>query len=190
MKHIILKSAALAFLTLGTMSCADDLNISPIDPQTSSSYDVKQLLAKQYASLGLTGQKGPDGNGDMSGDEGESGFYRTVFNLNELNTDEIIWAWQDNEDMAPITNMAWTSASPRVNWCYQRLAYDVTLHNQFISEQTGKLPDDEIAEIRFLRALNYFEFLDLFRRAPFKLEFNGELPDEKVGIDLYNWIDQ
>ena len=102
MKHIILKSAALAFLTLGTMSCADDLNISPIDPQTSSSYDVKQLLAKQYASLGLTGQKGPDGNGDMSGDEGESGFYRTVFNLNELNTDEIIWAWQDNEDMAMI----------------------------------------------------------------------------------------
>ena len=67
MKHIILKSAALAFLTLGTMSCADDLNISPIDPQTSSSYDVKQLLAKQYASLGLTGQKGPDGNGAMSG---------------------------------------------------------------------------------------------------------------------------
>ena len=98
MKHIILKSAALAFLTLGTMSCADDLNILPIDPQTSSSYDVKQLLAKQYASLGLTGQKGPDGNGDMSGDEGESGFYRTVFNLNELNTDEILWAWQDNED--------------------------------------------------------------------------------------------
>ena len=42
---------------------------------------MKQLLAKQYASLGLTGQKGPDGNGDMSGDEGESGFYRTVFNL-------------------------------------------------------------------------------------------------------------
>lgn len=190
MKHIILKSAALAFLTLGTMSCADDLNISPIDPQTSPTYDVKQLLAKQYASLGLTGQKGPDGNGDMSGDEGESGFYRTVFNLNELNTDEILWAWQDNEDIAPITNMAWTSASPRVNWCYQRLAYDVTLHNQFISEQTGKLPDDEIAEIRFLRALNYFEFLDLFHRAPFKLEFNGEFPVEKVGVDLYNWIDQ
>ena len=103
---------------------------------------------------------------------------------------ETLWAWQDNEDIAPITNMAWTSASPRVNWCYQRLAYDVTLHNQFISEQTGKLPDDEIAEIRFLRALNYFEFLDLFRRAPFKLEFNGELPEEKVGVDLYKWIDE
>lgn len=190
MKHIILKSAALAFLTLGTMSCADDLNISPIDPKTSPTYNVDELLAKQYGTLGLTGQKGPDGDGDMSGNEGESGYYRTVFNLNELNSDEILWAWQDNEDMAPITNMAWTSASPRVNWCYQRLAYDITLHNQFISEQTGKLSDDKIAEIRFLRCLNYFQFLDLFHRAPFKLEFNGKLPVEKVGVDLYKWIDE
>lgn len=190
MKHIILKSAALAFLTLGTMSCADDLNISPIDPKTSPTYNVDELLAKQYGTLGLTGQKGPDGDGDMSGNEGESGYYRTVFNLNELNSDEILWAWQDNEDMAPITNMAWTSASTRVNWCYQRLAYDITLHNQFISEQTGKLSDDKIAEIRFLRCLNYFQFLDLFRRAPFKLEFNGKLPVEKVGVDLYKWIDE
>lgn len=190
MKHIILKSAALAFLTLGTMSCADDLNISPIDPKTSPTYNVDELLAKQYGTLGLTGQKGPDGDGDMSGNEGESGYYRTVFNLNELSSDEILWAWQDNEDMAPITNMAWTSASTRVNWCYQRLAYDITLHNQFISEQTGKLSDDKIAEIRFLRCLNYFQFLDLFRRAPFKLEFNGKLPVEKVGVDLYKWIDK
>lgn len=190
MKHIIIKSAALAFLSLGAMSCADDLNISPIDPQTSATYNVEGLLAKQYGTLGLTGQKGPDGNGDISGNEGESGFYRTVFNLQELNSDEILWAWQDNEDMAPITNMAWTSASTRVNWCYQRLAYDITLHNQFISEQQGKLSDDQIAEIRFLRALNYYEFLDLFHRAPFKLEFNGELPGEKVGADLYKWIDE
>lgn len=190
MKHIILKSAALAFLTLGTMSCADDLNISPIDPKTSPTYNVDELLAKQYGTLGLTGQKGPDGDGDMSGNEGESGYYRTVFNLNELSSDEILWAWQDNEDIIPITNMAWTSASTRVNWCYQRLAYDITLHNQFISEQTGKLSDDKIAEIRFLRCLNYFQFLDLFRRAPFKLEFNGKLPVEKVGVDLYKWIDK
>lgn len=190
MKHIVLKSAALAFLTFGTMSCADDLNISPIDPKTSPTYNVEELLAKQYGTLGLTGQKGPDGDGDMSGNEGESGYYCTVFNLNELNSDEILWAWQDNEDMAPITNMAWTSASTRVNWCYQRLAYDITLHNQFISEQTGKLSDDQIAEIRFLRCLNYYQFLDLFHRAPFKLEFNGELPGEKAGIDLYKWIDE
>ena len=182
MKHIILKSAALALISMAAVSCADDLNISPIDPQTSPSYKVEELLAKQYGTLGLTGQKGPDGNADMGTDEGESGFYRTVFNLNELNSDEVLWAWQDNQDIMPITNMAWTSASPRVNWCYQRLAYDITLHNQFISEQTGKLPDDEVAEVRFLRCLNYYHFLDLFHKAPFKVEFNGDLPTEKSGV--------
>lgn len=190
MKHIILKSAALALISMAAVSCADDLNISPIDPQTSPSYKVEELLAKQYGTLGLTGQKGPDGNADMGTDEGESGFYRTVFNLNELNSDEVLWAWQDNQDIMPITNMAWTSASPRVNWCYQRLAYDITLHNQFISEQTGKLPDDEVAEVRFLRCLNYYHFLDLFHKAPFKVEFNGDLPTEKSGVDLYKWIDE
>ena len=47
MKHIVLKSAALAFLTFGTMSCADDLNISPIDPKTSPTYNVEEQHSKQ-----------------------------------------------------------------------------------------------------------------------------------------------
>lgn len=189
MKYIAIKTAALAFLALGTMSCADELNISPIDPKSSSSYNVEELLAKQYATLGLTGQKGPNGNADVTDKEDESGFYRTVFNLQELNSDEILWAWQDNTDMAPITNFAWNSSSERANWCYQRLAYNITLYNQFISEQTGKVDDDVIAEIRFLRALMYANFLDLYHKAPFKVVYNAELPVEKGGADLYNWID-
>lgn len=190
MKHIAIKTAAMAFLALGAASCADDLNISSIDPQSSTTYKTEELLAKEYNTLVVTGQKGPYGNGDISGNEGESGFYRSTFNLQELNSDEILWAWQDNEDMAPITNMAWTSSSTRVNWAYQRMAYNITLYNQFISEQTGKVSDDVIAEIRFLRALNYTTYLDLFHKAPFKVEFNGELPVEKAGVDLYNWIDE
>ncbi len=189
MKYTAIKTAALAFLALGTMSCADELNISPIDPKASSSYNVEELLAKQYATLGLTGQKGPNGNADVTDKEDESGFYRTVFNLQELNSDEILWAWQDNTDMAPITNFAWNSSSERANWCYQRLAYNITLYNQFISEQTGKVDADVIAEIRFLRALMYANFLDLYHRAPFKIVYNAELPAEKVGAELYNWID-
>ena len=190
MKHIAIKTAALALLAAGMASCADDLNISPIDPQTSNTYKTEELLAKQYGTLGLTGQKGPDGDGDLSVNEGESGFYRTVFNLQELNSDEILWAWQKDDGMAPITNMSWNSSALRVNWCYQRLAYDITLYNQFIDYETGKLSDDVIAEVRFLRALNYYCFLDLFHKAPFKDKFDNTLPVEKAGVDLYNWIDQ
>ena len=190
MKNIFLKTAMASILCMGLASCADDLNISSIDPQSSPSYTVEGLLAKQYATLGLTGQQGPAGKGDLSMDEGESGFFRTIFNLQELPTDECIWAWQTDTDIPAITNIQWNSGSVRVNWAYQRLAYDIILNNQFITEQTGKLANDQIAEVRFLRALHYYYFLDLFHKAPFKDTFDGELPTEKTGKDLYDWIDQ
>lgn len=190
MRNIVLKTAVAGFLCLGFSSCADDLNISSIDPQTSTSYDADGLLAKQYATLGLTGQSGPAGKADISGDEGENGFYRTIFNLEELCTDEVIWAWQSDTDIPALTNIAWNSSSTRCNWAYQRLAYNITLYNHFIMEQTGKMSDDVIAEVRFLRCLNYYYFLDLFHRAPFKDTFDSNLPVEKAGKDLYDWIDQ
>lgn len=75
MKHIFLKTALAALLIGGVAtSCINDLNISSIDPQSSSSYEDMELLAKVYSTLGLTGQKGPAGSGDISSDEGESGF--------------------------------------------------------------------------------------------------------------------
>ena len=190
MKKIFIKTAMASMLCMGFVSCADELNIKSIDPQSSPTYTAEGLLAKQYATLGLTGQKGAAGSADLSGDEGESGFIRTVFNLQELMTDEILWAWQDNEGIAAITHMNWDKSNARVNWAYQRLIFDITLYNQFISEQTGKMSEDKIAEVRFLRALNYYYFLDLYRKAPFKDTFDNNLPTEKSGKDLYEWLDK
>lgn len=188
MKNTLLKSVSVAILAAGLVSCADELNISSIDPQSSSSYDETQLLAKQYATLGLTGQVGPAGNGDTSGDEGEIGFYRTTFNLMELCTDECIWAWQTDTDIPAITNISWSSSSTRVYWVYQRLAYDITLYNSYLSEDCGD--ETSQAEVRFLRALHYWYFLDLFHKAPFKTDFSvTDLPVELAAKDLYDWID-
>lgn len=194
MKNIFLKTAIVGLIAMGTASCADELNIQSIDPKTSPSFDDMELLAKQYATLGLTGQIGGAGNSDISGDEGEIGFIRTTFNLEELCTDICAWAWQDNEDIKPLTNIQWTSSSSRAYWAYQRLAYDITLYNSYLSQQ-GSRTDGEyphyLAEVRFLRALHYWYFLDLFHKAPFKTDFSmSELPVEKAGKDLYDWIDQ
>lgn len=189
MKKIFITTAMASVLCMGFVSCADELNIKSIDPQSTPTYTVEGLLAKQYATLGLTGQKGPAGSADLSCDEGESGFIRTIFNLQELMTDETAWAYQADNAIAPITNLSWNSGNDRVNWAYQRLIFDITLYNQFIAEQTGKLSDNQIAEVRFLRALNYYYFLDLYRRAPFKLTFDDSLPTEKKGKDLYDWLD-
>ena len=189
MKKIFIKTAMASVLCMGFVSCADELNIKSIDPQAKPTYTVEGLLAKQYATLGLTGQKGPAGSADLSGDEGESGFIRTIFNLQELMTDETAWAYQADNAIAPITNFSWNSGNDRVNWAYQRLIFDITLYNQFIAEQSGSLSEDKIAEVRFLRALNYYYFLDLYRKAPFKLTFDDSLPTEIKGKALYDWLD-
>lgn len=191
MKNIFLKTIATAVLAVGLTGCADDLNISSIDPQSSASAEPEQLLAKCYAVLGLTGQRGGAGNGDLSDDEGESGFYRTTFNLQELPTDEFMWAWQTDLDIPQITMMQWNSSSTRVQWAYTRLMYDVTLFNSYLNQ----VPDDEEhqqyrAEVRFLRALHYWYMLDLFGKTPFKTDFNiSQLPVEYSGQQIYEWLD-
>ena len=189
MKKIFIKTAMASMLCMGFVSCADELNIKSVDPLNHQTYTVEGLLAKQYATLGLTGQKGPDGLADISGNEGETGFIRTVFNLEELMTDETLWAYQENDGIAQITTMDWDKNNVRVNWAYQRLSYNINQYNFFISEQSGSLSEDKIAEVRFLRALNYYYFLDLYRKAPFKDTFDNNLPTEKSGKELYEWLD-
>ena len=195
MKKYINNLCGLCLLSVLCVSCWNDLDIKSIDPQSSPTFDDMQLLAKAYSTLGLTGQQGPAGRGDISSDEGESGFYRTTFNLQVLPTDECNWAWQTDTDIPQITGISWSSSSQRTQWCYQRLGFDIVLFNTYLKETAGQSSQDYKyyrAEVRFLRALHYWYFLDLWHKAPFKDE-NDEstaLPVPKEGIDLYNWIDQ
>ena len=188
----LFSAALIASLSLGVTSCINDLNISPIDPQADGSFDQQGVFVKGYAMLGLTGQKGIAGSADLDGqDEGESGFYRTTFNCNELPTDECLWAWQDNQDIPQFTNINWNSSSQRTEWVYVRLGYNITQYNFFLDQTEGKTDEETLrqrAEIRFLRALHYWYFLDLFGKAPFKEHFNNELPVEKKGAELYAYI--
>jgi len=195
MRHIFAKTVVAGLLIMGMTSCANDLNISSIDPQTSTSYEDMELLAKVYGTLGLTGQKGPAGSGDISSDEGESGFYRTTFNLQTLPTDECNWAWQTDTDIPQITGISWNANSVRTQWAYQRLGFNVLLCNFYLQNTEDKADQADYkyyrAEVRFLRALFYWYFLDLWHKAPFKDETSSmsELPVEKAGKELYDWID-
>lgn len=185
-------AALMAVTVVGATSCINDLDISPIDPQTTSTFDQNSVFVKGYALLGLTGQKGVAGSPDLDGqDEGESGFYRTVFNCNELPTDECVWAWQENPDIPQFTSIGWNSSSQRTEWVYVRLGYNITQLNFFLDQTEGKTDAETIrqrAEFRFLRALHYSYFLDLFGKAPFKEHFNEDLPVEKKGKELYDYI--
>lgn len=196
MKSNIIKnicSAALMFgVAFGVASCTNDLNISSIDPQTSPSFDQSSAFVKEYALLGVTGQKGVAGSADLDGqDEGESGFFRTIFNCNELCSDECVWAWQDNVEIPQLTYINWKASSQRTEWLYVRLGYNITQLNFFLDQTEGKTDEETVkqrAEVRFLRALHYSYFLDFFGKAPFKEHFDNTLPTEKVGKELYDYI--
>ena len=73
----MIPAAALA-LTLNFSSCVGDLDVNPINPQQTMEFDNDAVFNKIYASFCLTGQSGPNGNGDIDDvDEGRSGMFRS-----------------------------------------------------------------------------------------------------------------
>lgn len=130
-KHIksIVSAALFLSLTTGMTSCINDLDISPIDPQMTATFDQDMYFTKLYASLGLTGQKLSEDPDIAVKDEGQSCFYRALFTNNEYGTDEMIWTWQENAGIPELTYMRWNSSHQQTEILYNRLAYNITLCN-------------------------------------------------------------
>ena len=193
-KHIkkLLPIASLVLL-LGASSCTDDLNVTPIDPNLSLEFKQDEVFYKIYATMALTGQKGPDGSGDVSGiDEGTSGFYRLIWNLNELPTDEALCAWTD-VGISDLNFAQWSSSHDQIKGMYNRLYFDVTLTNHFLEKTEGMTDEKTIrqrAEARFMRALNYYYLIDFFGNVPFALKVSTEAPKQINRADLFAFIEQ
>ena len=184
--------ALAAFLGLNMTACMDDLDQSNPDPQTNSVLDVNGLLAKCYASLVLTGQEAPAGNPDMAQfDEGNSAFYRRMFEANELCSDECIWTWQGDEGIPELTNISWNSSHGYNELTYYRLAYNVTLCNSYLSETVGASDAEGLrnrAEVRFIRALMNFHFMDLYGKTPYTTVISSDDPVEKSRSEIFDII--
>ncbi len=186
----LLPYAALVF-ALGTTSCVNDLNVSPIDPSVSTEFDQDAVFRKIYATMALTGQKGPDGNGDVDGvDEGTSGFYRLIWTLNQLPTDEAISAWGD-VGVPEFNFTGWSASDGQIRGLYGRLYFDITLCNHFLEQTEGKSDEKTLkqrAETRFMRALNYYYALDFFGNVPFTEVVSSEAPKQIKRADLYDYL--
>ena len=198
MKNIF--KSFLFILTISiVVSCHDDLNQSPIDPDSfteenvfASVNEAKGALAKLYASLALTGQNGPAGNADIADiDEGFSQFSRMLFNLNEITTDHAVVGWGD-PGLPDLHGMYWSSSNDFTEAMYYRLAQAVSFSNSFI-KNAAELSGDEvnvfIAEARFLRAYAYYNLLDLYGNVPLTTEISTELPTQSNRTELFNFIE-
>ncbi len=193
-------------------SCNDDLNVTPIDPneQTAATiYDdpasYKQILAKLYAGLATTGQRGPAGLADIAGiDEGFSSYLRMYWYLQELTTDEAVIGWND-QTIKDFHYQTWGAGDVFIQALYSRIFYQITFVNEYLRETTEAKLDsrgvDETlkqeiayyrAEARFLRALSYWHALDLFGSVPFVTEehaIGAFLPDQISRQDLFDYIE-
>ncbi len=189
MKKIFLVAVTALLVAVGMTSCFQDLNREPIDPNVNTSVNKQELFVKCYATLALTGQAGPAGNGDVDGmDEGTSSFYRMMYSLNEWCADQVYWIWPD-VGLDDIRKCTWTSSNDLVRGLYNRLYIDINLCNYYIDLFGAESTANELAEIRFLRALNYYYLLDMFGNVPFVEHVGGaEKPDQIQRADLYDWL--
>lgn len=200
-------------VTLFTLtSCLKDLDTVPQDKDIILADELfndpaayKQVLAKIYAGLAISGQQGPAGLPDISGiDEGFSQYLRQYWLAQEVTTDEAVIGWADGS-LPDYHEHDWTASNEFITALYNRIIYQITSCNAFLRETTdGKLSargvNDQLraeievyrSEVRFLRALSYFHAIDLFGNFPFVTEEDEVgffYPEQIKRPDLFNFIE-
>lgn len=204
----------LLFLGLGLTftSCFNDLDTLPLDEDEITSNVVyedpnsyKQVLAKLYAGLSVSGQQGPAGLPDISGiDEGFSTYLRQYWKAQELSTDEAVIAWNDG-NIHDFHQQDWDANNEFITAMYNRIFYQISLCNEYLRETSdekldsrgveGALRQEIIryrAEARFLRGLSYWHALDMFRNVPFVTEEDAVgsfFPQQINKNDLFTFVE-
>ena len=201
--------SAIAVVSLS--SCEKQLNLQPTNDVTSevvfgTSAGYKQALAKVYGSFALTGNAGPAGAADIVGlDEGSNAdFLRSFWMTQEVTTDEAVIAWGD-AGVQDFHLMNWTSDNPFLRGLYFRSLYQITLANEFLRQAADEklsargisgTDADEIrrnrAEVRFLRAFQYWVLMDIYGNPPFITEadpIGGPLPKQISRGELFKYVE-
>jgi hypothetical protein len=197
-----------ATLILGAAGCTDTTEL-PTSTITDTNYfndpsSYRAFLAKIYAGLAVSGQQGPSGNGDIQGiDEGFSQYLRLYWEAQELPTDEAVIAWGDI-GLPEMNTQLWASNNTFVVSMYYRIAFQVSLANEFLRQTTdAKLTERNVsptlaaeiqtfrAEARFLRALSYWHGIDLFGNIPLVTEadaIGATPPPQSTRQAIYDFI--
>ena len=185
-KNII--PAAALFLAVGLDSCTKDLDVTPIDPNLETNIQPEALFNKCYANIAVAGNGGANGDCDVDGiDGGTSGFVRQMWNANELTTDESICGWGD-EGIANFCYNTYDASHPMLRGYYYRLYTGISFCNQYLQE-FGDKDATMTAEIRFIRAFDYFLLLDGWGNVPFVTGITSDKPAQYSRSDMFNFIE-
>ena len=131
----------------------------------------------------------------MGIDDGFTGFTRAFFNLQELPTDEVKCAWND-EAVKGLSDCTWDANVGFIAGAYYRSIIQIKYANEFLSnvDKSPIKPEEKEemkAEARFIRAYQYWVLMDLFGDVPFVTEKTptGKTAPEKIARkELYDFI--
>ena len=181
--------AAVALLIVGGFtSCINDLDVEPIDPSLQSDVTPEQLFNKCYSVFATSGNNGGDDNVDVDGlDGGFQHKYRQMWNSNELTTDEAICGWGD-EGIASYCHNSYDASHPMLRGYYYGLCIGITFCNQYIAE-FADYDATMTAEIRFLRAFQFYLLTDAFGNIPFTTTISGENPEQRTRAQVCEFIE-
>lgn len=184
LKHII--PSAILLLSSGiTVSCVGDLDVTPIDPNVKPEVSAAALFNKCYANLGVAGNGGANGDCDIDGlDGGTTGFIRQMWNSNELTTDEAMCHWSD-AGVEQFDYNTYDASHPMLNGYFARLTTGITYCNDYLAKESD-YNAAMTAEIRFVRALEYYLLMDAFGNIPFAETLTT--PTMKTRAEAYDWI--
>ncbi len=170
--------ACVALLT--TTSCLKDLDTEPIDPTVvtadqflTDENSALQLLAGVYSNFTLPSQTSPTDTNIFGLDAGSSTFSRTMWNLQELSTDEAVWSYENDAGIPDLQRNVWNDSNEFIAGMFGRNALSLSLANDFLRSSEGSTInniDTMRAEVRFLKALAYYYFMDMYGKAPFVTE--------------------
>ena len=166
--------AAALLLSASLSSCMADLDKGNIDPNVETNPSTLGLYSKCYAGLIMEGN---DGKADFTiDDDGKSTLLRNIFNFNELPTDEAICWWSDG-GLVDISYNKYNAATPTLKYLYYRLMSNISFENNFLNLEAAKEEDKtRYAEVRVIRAYNYFLMLDFFGDPAFVEKSSSESP--------------
>lgn len=187
----VLPLAVLAIATLGISSCVGDLDVDPINPQVTMTWDQAKVFNKIYAGFALTGQTGPSGNQDIDDiDEGTSDFTRQIWNANELTTDEAQCTWGD-AGIPEFNHNTWSDSHSMLKGLYYRMYFSITLCNFFLEKTDGATEAatvQERAEVRFIRAMQYYYLMDMFGNVPFVTKVSSSKAPQYTRAQIYEFV--
>ena len=173
------------FMAGAMTSCIGDLNSDVIDPDVKP-LDPQKMYVKCYASLIMEGN---DGSADFDIDDaGKSTLLRNIYNLECLSTDEAICWWTDGG----LVNASYNQSGAEdqvLRFMYYRLMSNITYCNHYLeTEACLALGKDKAAEVRWIRAYNYYVLANTFGNVPFLTKISSDAEPLATREEMYHWL--